>query len=671
MTKAVYLRLALRNLARGTQTWRPFLLAASLLTFALYAFCTMVFNPGLQSMPGGESFSVVLVLGLIVVGLFTAIFLLYANAFLIRRRKKELGLYGILGMEQRHVRRVIFHELALAYLFTIAAGLGLGTLLARLLFLVLRALMRNDAMPLSDTVNPSAMGIVALIMGVLFLVMFLFNALQVRLAKPIDLLRSDRQGEREPRARWLLAIIGLAAMLAGYWIAAQVNDPVSAIALFFLAVLLVILGTYLLFLAGSIAVLKLLKGCKRFYYHPKHFATVGGLLHRMKQNATGLASIAILCTMAMVTIGITGALYVGAQRMLDAMYLSDIEFEVSSEKQATAVLKAALAFEQEKGVTPENRHFYRIRQEFLCVRDDTITTVDRDEVDTIGYYDHVYASDIMLLDEYNALEGTSIVLGEKEAGWFGKASASTMAMGDETWHLQPLPKPSIPLSGNMGGYRQGVLVVKDLETIERIAKLYASSTQINYSSSLMLYMLRWDLPKNLPNRSEIADAYIIACRDAAKESSESFSYTNKPGAQEDWYAMYGSFLFVGVFCGLIFMMGTALIIYFKQVSEGYQDHDRYIIMQKVGMSQSAVRHTVRRQILLVFFLPLAVALCHVMGSLHMVTLMLSIFGLTDVPFIASCTVVSAAAVAGLYLLFYQKTASTYFKLVRFDDSGKA
>ena len=674
MTKALCFRLAMRNLRRGRQTWLPFLMASSLLTFALYSFSAMTFNPGLNSVFGAQTFMLVLNLGLIVVGLFTAIFLFYANAFLIRRRKKELGLYSILGMERRHVVRVLLHELAMAYGVTMVFGLGLGMLLSRLLFLTLRALMRLD-IPLTDGFNAQAAGTVALLIGGLFLLLFLFNALQVRTSKPVDLLHGAQQGEKEPKARWILAFLGLGCMAAGYYMAARVNNPVTAVALFFVAVLLVIVGTYLLFLTGSIALLKVMKRNKRFYYNPKHFATVGGMLYRMKQNAAGLASITILCTMAMVTIGTTGALYIGAERMLDEQYMADVAWGVGTEDRAAAVLKAARALEAETGMVPEARHVFRSRTEWMFFIGGECHSMNDARGDELEYYDRLVIATVMTQEDYNALQGTKLSLAADEIAWWGDQRQESLSLAGHTWRVTPMEEPKVRVKSGTG-YRSAVVVVPDEDTVAVLAHALLSKYGLaNDEEPLLSYTIAWNLTGTQEEKLAYAEKLEEAGRAAIKAVTDEnthwgYSFSNRISATVDWYAMYGSFLFVGVFLGLIFLMGTALIIYFKQVSEGYQDHDRYIIMQKVGMSQQEVKRTVHKQILLVFFLPLLVALCHVGGSLHMVTLMLNIFGLTDVPFIAACTVFSALLVALLYFLFYYRTAAAYFRLVRFDDGGK-
>ncbi len=674
MRSLLALRLAAQNLRRNYQTYGPFLLASSLLTFALYAFMLFPFNPGISQVAFANGFLIILNFGLIVIGIFTALFLFYANSFLIKRRKKELGMYGILGLERRHVIGVLFFELALSYLITMLIGLGLGMLLARLLFLILRALTRLD-IPLTGGVNPTALRLTALLMGGLFLLLFVYNALQVRLVKPIDMLHSQQQGEKEPQARWLLALLGFVCLIAGYVIALRVDNPINAVTLFFIAVLLVIAGTYLTFLTGSIALLKALKGRKRYYYTSKHFVSVSGMLYRMKQNAAGLASITILCTMAMVTIGTTAALYLGSTRMLNSSYPSDIYIRVQSEQEAAAVLNALTELEETTEAQPVNRHLFRKLSEVLLVRDgEMLSAAQRDEDLTWDYYNLLRSVSIMTQEEYNALQGTSVSLGDREIAWFGDETLSELTMLDQVWKVQQLSRPTVPLTdSNNVGYVNAVLVVRDWETAAAVSRTYSLNLEREapvVPRYVINYNLTGDQDARLAYGSQANQILTDTLYSLNPDGPISYSFSDKGDVSADWYSFYGSFLFVGVFLGLVFMTGMALIIYFKQISEGYQDHDRYIILQKVGMSQSEVRSAVRRQVLLVFFLPLTVALCHVAGSLKMIALMLQVFGLIDVPFISLCSLGAAVVVALVYLLFYRRTAKSYYKLVRFEGGEK-
>lgn len=678
MTRFLYLRLAAQNLRRNKQTYGPFLLASSLLTFALYSLAMLAFAPVLDPKFGATGdyvIRLVLTLGMWVVGTFTVIFMVYADGFLIRRRKKELGLYGVLGMERRHVMRVQAYELVMSFGLTLLIGLGLGMMLARLLFLGLRALTHLNGMAVSGAPSPVALCITCGIMGVIFLLLLIRHGVEVARTKPIDMLHAQQKSEKEPKARWLQAVLGVVMMVGGYVLAAMVDNPMTAIGVFFVAVLLVIFGTYEMFLTTSIALLKAMKMRKNFYYKPKHFVTVSGMLYRMKQNAMGLASIAILSTMAMVTLGTTSALYLGAERTLNAQYPMDAYFTVFNEQDAETVAQAVNAWTRENRVEVRDMQRYRDRQCVAYVFEDGTVDcqMDMDEQITSG---RLFVLDLMPQEEYNAYAGVSLTLAEDEIAVAGDQIGDTVTIGERTWRAVPMDAPALSPANNNTVYLNGSAVLV-FPTEEQFAQATLDTLGLREKAGVQIdYVLRWnwvggDTAHQIRWSDEVMDAARNALREASTDGKVHCSVGSRASASNNFYQLYGSLLFIGLFLGLVFLMGTLLIIYFKQLSEGYQDHDRYIILQKVGMSQREVRQTVRRQILLVFLAPLAVALCHVAGSLHMISLMLQVFGLLDVTFIALCAVGASVLVALSYLLFYRRTARTYYKLVRFTGASAA
>jgi putative ABC transport system permease protein len=658
VTKLLYFRLALGNLWKNRQTYLPFLMSSTLLTFAMYSFLMITLNPGLPKVHGGMQFMVILGFGAVVVGLFTAIFLFYANGFLIKRRKKEMGLYSILGMEKRHIARVLRHELSATWLLSMVLGLSLGVLLTRLLFLLIRLAIRIDV-PIVGAVSYPAMGIVAVLFAVLYLLLMLLNGFQVRSVSPIELLRGGQTGEREPKARWALAVVGVLFMGAGYYIAQAVHNPMAAIALFFVAVVLVIFGTYLTFLSGSIALLKLVKRNKRFFYKPRHFVTVSGMLYRMKQNAAGLASIAILCTMAMVTIGTTVAMYNGSERMLTTMYPSDMQVSTRSAVEQAQVVTQNDTLATQTGITLRDRYTFTGYETMFALEGETIVPPDAFKYENINEYGKL--NDVLALTDtmYARFTGAPLGLAPDEVGLSTTADTvpQTLRAGDQAYRVRKLgPMPVTPCMSRNSAINKSYLVVPDDAAAQAI--LAAAGEQAEGLAPV--FTVQWNVSGD---ESALAAYYakVAQQRDWAKTALRV-----KASLREEWYALHGGFLFVGIFLGFIFLMGTAMIIYFKQISEGYQDHDRFIILQQVGMGADEVRATVRRQILTVFFLPLLVAVCHVAGSLHMMVLMLQLFGLMDVPYIALNTFLAALGVTLLYGLFYNKTASAYYRMVKFN-----
>lgn len=678
MTGFLSLRLAVRNIRRNHQTYGPFLLATSLLTFALYAFLTMSYNRGLaQAEVGDVMFTYLLTLGSVVVTIFTYIFLFYANSFLIKRRKTEFGLYGVLGMERRHIVAVIFCEMFVMFLLTMVLGMGVGALLTRLLSLILRWLTKLDT-PLETIPSSTATIITAVLISFLFLILFIYNALQVRLAKPIDLLHARQQGEKEPKARWLFTLIGLAAMISGYVIAQRVDNPITALAYFFVAVLLVILGTYLLFMTGSISLLKTLRAKKSFYYKPKHFVNISGMMFRMKQNAAGLASIAILCTMAMVTFGATGALYLSIEKVLDDTYPTDIRLSTDSPEAFEAMLQGIDKANEETGLTIRKMDLYRYFHTSLVWEDSGFVNHLDSDIDTPDYYNRYYQTMMIPLEDFNAVEGTDLTLADNELGLYCSGFLDSVPLEDgftfsgRTWigrRIKSLPvRMSDGYTTSVGASNALILVVPDWDTMVTLAEAnpyfrYLERTDLRWCAA---YDLNANAAELIAYYPVMRNAVFGAIRESDADMDFSLGDSSKATQSKSVYSLFGTLLFIGVFLGLIFLMGTALIIYFKQISEGHQDRERYAILQKVGMDQKMVRRCVRQQVLLVFFLPLAVALIHVVGSLHLISLMLQAFQLSDAGFIKLCSIGSALIVAAVYLAFYGQTAHSYYKLVRLE-----
>ncbi|NLV59585.1 MAG: FtsX-like permease family protein [Clostridiales bacterium] len=659
MTKTLYLHLAWGNLRKNRGSYLPFLLACMLLIFTVYSFASIALNQGLTQLPGATAFAFMLILGLVVVSIFAAIFLFYANSFLIKRRKKELGLYAVLGMEKRHITKVLRWEMNLCYLASMFLGLGLGLLLNRLLYLLVGQIL-SVPLPLDTSPNLKALGGTALLFAGLYFLLKTYNSFQVRSVNPMALVHGSQVGEREPSSRWPFAVIGLVCLIGGYVLAQWVRDPMSAIALFFIAVILVIIGTYCLFMAGSLTILKLLKNNPRFFYKPKHFITVSSMLYRMKQNAAGLASIAILCTMAMVTVGTTVALYNGTEKIVNTSYPYDLAVYSSDASSMEEIREAAQSAAQESGMILHDLMTYESRQTTLGFQDGKL--IFPPHVSSMGLNEYANTFDACLLtqDTFAQLQGADFTLPKGSVGWWSQdfQAPAALEIGEIPTTLLPLPEPTFQVSMRILGSNNLVyLVLPDEAAIESLLQALGEDPE---GKPQRTYTLQMNLEGDLPEQEAFVE--LLESR-VQTESIERIKL--KASQRADIQSLYGGFLFVGIFLGFLFMMATALIIYFKQVSEGYQDHDRFIILQKVGMSHREVKATVHAQILIVFFLPLVVALCHVLGSLHMVTLMLKALSLSDAAYVALNTFLTAAGIAVLYTAVYLRTARTYYKMVRF------
>ena len=658
----LYLRLALSNLWKNRQTYLSFFLSTVCTIFVFYTFSMIAVNEGLKKLRGAQSMQVMMTLGAIVVGIFAFTFLFYANSFLIKRRKKELGLYAILGLEKKHIARILFHEMVALLILGLACGIGLGIAMSKLMFLLIQALMRIPT-PIVFSVNQLPILLTCVLFAAVFFLLLIYNRLQVHLSSPVSLMRGQQKGEKEPKTRWLLAVIGAGAMVGGYILANSVKNPMTALSIFFVAVLLVITGTYALFTAGSIAFLKILRRNKGYYYKPRNFISVSGMIYRMKQNAAGLAGICILSTMAIITIGTTVALYIGQGSMLRDQHPMDQTLAFWEETIDPAWAEQVIR-EKAKDHNITVSDFYSgVYEETAVYREgNLLRKAEMYDMKTSDRYENVWSLRLFPVSEYNRMTGSSYTLESGEALLFQSrdvpAADTIKAGGMELRIKENLTAFPIAKAGNKGLEPPMFLVVRDRETIAAINK----SIHGPDAETLLSTGFWW----NTDGEDEALLAYSQAVWDTVADKGDSFSLSSIDFVRRDWYAMYGGFLFLGVFLGLLFLMATTLIIYFKQVSEGYMDHNRFIILQQVGMSRDEVRATVSKQILMVFILPIVAAVIHTWGSLHMMTEMLSMFGLGDKLLIALSIFTTAGIFALLYGMVYAATARTYYKMVRMD-----
>lgn len=653
-----YPRLALTNLKNNRQTYYPYLLTCILCVMTFYTVLSISVNSSFESLPSAAWVQMVMIQGVFIISIFSAILIFYTNGFLIRRRKRELGLYNILGMEKRHVGRMMLFETLFTALFAIASGLLLGIVFSRVMFLILLRMLHLGS-SIAFQLSPAVLIVTAVLFAVIFLFTLLSNLRQVRLANPVELLHGGQVGEREPRTSWPTAIAGVLCLGGGYAIAVTVKSPAAAILLFFLAVMLVIAGTYALFTAGSIALLKTLRKNKKFYYRPKPFIAVSGLIYRMKQNAKGLASICILSTMVILTIATTLSLYAGQEGMLDREFGREVTVSARpsegglTKEEVDALVDETLA---EAGVTAIHRNTYRYTT-FKAQKQDGLLSPQQD----LGPAVPVLSLTVLPLEDYNRMAGQNRTLAPGQALVFTDGTpygSGTVTLGQDTWYvaeeLDSFPLAERTKAALFSSYTgECYIVLPTAEEVLTLSHLYGGNTG---------------------DQLRRACTFDLEGDDAAK-TSFSGSLQEKllplPGTsmnsvhlvREYWYSLYGGFFFLGVFLGALFMMATALIIYYKQLSEGFEDRGRFLILQQVGMSQKEVRSTIRSQILMVFFLPLAVALLHTAFAFPVMRTILTAFGLSDLVLFFLCTAGTALVFSLLYFATYSLTARTYYKLV--------
>ena len=644
--RSFFPRLALVNLVRNSRYYGPYLLSCGALAAMYYILRFLTWNEVIQTVRGAAYLQVMMSIGCFVVALFSTVLLLYANSFVMKRRQKELGLYNILGLEKRHIAHVMLWETAMCALVVIPGGIAAGILFSKLILLLLLKLVQIPVQ-FGFSVSVRGVGETAALLGGLFLLALLWNLLRLGRSRPIELLHSDSAGEREPKTKRLLAVLGLAALLGGYAIALTTRNPVNALMLFFVAVILVMLGTYCLFTAGSIALLKRLRANKGFYYQPRHFTAISGLLYRMKQNAVGLANICILACMVLVTVSGTLCLYLGAEKSLDGRYPDDILVTQTLKDDTDPAATLDLV---QRTVADAGRQMADLRYETSAsfharYSGNTLLT----DMSQSGLLTEIT---VLTAEEYSRLTGETVALGENQV----LAYADGDFQLPETFFYEYEEAP-IQVKARLDSFPAGDSAIV---TNEVMLGLVADGT-------LAEHLMNTDLARRtfrIHLNTDGADSEKLACAKAVLAVSDGrYGVASRQEMAEEFYAMYGGFLFLGIFLGLLFLMATVLIIYYKQVSEGYEDQRRYQIMQQVGMSRREVGASIRGQILLVFFLPLLTAGLHILAAFPMLCRILELFGLHEVGMFALCTAGTLAVFAAVYALVYGLTARTYERIV--------
>jgi len=662
MRKSVlYPKLAFQNIRRNKQFYLPFILTCVATCAMFYIMCFLTFNKGTQNMPGTEYLSFILSLGCIVIGLFSAIFLFYTNSFLMKRRQKEIGLYNILGMGKGNIAGILFLEALYVGIITLVFGLGLGVLLSKLTLLVLCKLV-GFAVPYGFELSISGLVYSSYLFCGIFLLMLVSNLVRIRLANPIELLRGSNVGEKEPKTKWFLAILGLLALGGGYWIAVVTESPLQALMLFFVAVVLVIIGTYLLFTASSIALLKRLKNRPNYYYTTKHFIPVSGMIYRMKQNAVGLANICILATMVLVMVSGTVCLYLGTEGSLTNMYPTEILVDVvqptgAARETLTAAIKNTVSDCGMEAASTSDLYFLS----FASTRNGTdfgsnFTKYVNPDANALIY--------IFSATEYERISGEKAVLGADEVLAYSEKPKvdDSFIMLNKTFKVTRWLESFPAIANKMSVTTESYIFIASDETFAEISGLLPDVPPEWYYG----FDVGGTSEQQLACRDAVAAAIgtVLVSADGSNLGSyQSASTLCRSDAASSFYSMYGGFLFLGLFLGLVFLIATVLIIYYKQLSEGYDDKDRFEIMQKVGLSRPEIKKAIRSQVLVVFFLPLGMAGVHIGFAFKMITRLLLIFNLTNITLFAACTLGTIAVFALMYGVVYLLTAKVYYKIV--------
>ena len=655
-------KLAVSNLIKNRKLYYPFALAVLLAVTITYLFYSLSLNPNIGKIRGGETISMTLALGMVVVTIASGIIVLYANSFVMKNRSKELGIYGMLGLEKRHLISMVFKELLIFGSLTLTAGLGLGALFDKLIFALLLKLMKMKV-ELVSTFQPIVFILVLIVFGAIFLGLIFINAFRIARMNALQLSREKASGEKKGRFLGLQTILGLISLGAGYYLAVTVENPLSAVLIFFVAVLLVILGTYLLFNAGITVFLQILKKNKRYYYQPNNMISVSNLIFRMKKNAVGLATIAILSTMVLVTMSAATSIFKGSETFKKVMNPHD--FGITGQNvEKEDINKLLDQYASDKGLTVTKKEVLTYSNFGVANQEGTKLTIfekgqNRVQPKTI----------FMVFDQkdYENMTGQKLALSGKEVGLFTKnkelQGQKELTLNDQTYTIKEEIKKDfilehVPNQYNILTSDYNYLVVPDLK---------AFLDQYPNSSIFNQYYGGMNVTASEEEQLKIADNYSKFVNNFNRELSKEGSYvygSNLADSSAQMSALFGGVFFIGIFLSIIFMVGTVLVIYYKQISEGYEDRERFIILQKVGLDQKQIKQTINKQVLTVFFLPLLFAFLHLAFVYHMLSLILKVIGVLDATMMLTVTLSICAIFLIVYVSIFMITSRSYRKIVQ-------
>lgn len=670
MHKGIFSRLAKQNIRNNKSTYIPYMVTCIFCIAMIYMMEFLRDCPTLdQAVRQADEVRMIVFTGEIVVEIFCIIFLIYSNSFLMKRRQKEIGLYNILGLERNHIGIVMFLETIITSIGSLAGGIAAGIIGSKLALLLLLKLLHIPSV-LGFYISVKGIFTCLFMFGIVFLMILFLNLAKIHLSRPVELLRGNNTGEKEPAAKWLMALIGFICLGAGYYLAVTTESPIKAITIFLLAVILVMAGTYLLFTAGSIVILKFLRRRKSFYYRTGNFISISGMLYRMKQNAIGLASICILSTGVLLMISMTVSIYFGMNDIMLNRYPYDVDMSVTSiseEECQTAIEAFEKAIADNK--VPVEKSVEEIYLDIVCSKNGDQILIK--PTNTIRNSDSVLVLSLLDQAEYERLTGISANLNDGEIfAWYPSAVQKDSVTVDEKEFTVKKWMDKNPLTcGEDAVSDNAVLVVTDEDFKkfdEMRTEMYKGVSSAPAGEDLTLH-LGLDITGSETEKIEFGTPVMETVKDLKKSGGLSENAWIISGIRqqeyESYYADNGSLLFIGIFLGSLFLMGTAMIIYYKQISEGYEDQKRFEIMQKVGLSRREVRSSVRRQILMVFFLPLLMAMLHITMAFPMIRRLLLLFGMTNTKLFIGCTAGTVLIFAVVYGLIYLMTARSYYHIV--------
>lgn len=672
MKKGIYSRLALTGIKKNKKLYIPYILTCIGMVMMFYIITFLSSSDMMMNYPGGETMRGILGFGVYVIGFFAVIFLFYTNSFLVRRRKKEFGLYNILGMGKRNIARVMLWETLFIGAFSIVLGMALGVLFSKLAELVMVNIMSMDV-TFGVTIDYKAIYYTVVLFAVIFFLILLNSLRQVHLSNPIALLHSENAGEKPPKANWFFAVLGVLILGCAYYLAVTIKDPVTTLAAFFFAVIMVIIATYLIFISGSVAFCKILQKKKNYYYKTNHFVSVSSMSYRMKRNGAGLASICILCTMVLVMISSTVCLYLGKEDSLRERYPRNINVTMTSQiysdlisQDANSIAKMSIETAENMGYKPVNAIDYTMLSFVSYIRDGEIVFDDGENGFNYVTSD-LWQIFIVSLDDYNRLTGSQENLNEDEVMIY---TSKDMDYNYDVLKIkgqEPLNIKKVVTDFENNGVDTMQIIpalyifVPDLELQTEMISEQSENTIGNINR-----FVGYDLDATDQQQTDVFNEIYDWLRTSQVNSADSSMYVYVEGVANEkfeFFGLYGGLFFLGIILGIVFIFAAVLIMYYKQVSEGYEDQSRFEIMQKVGMTKREIKKSINSQMLTVFFMPLIASGVHLAFAFPMIYKMLILFGLVNKVFLIMVTVGCFLLFALLYMLVYKITSRAYYSIV--------
>lgn len=673
MKRGLYFRLAATGMSKNKKFYFPYIFTCFCMVMMYYIIQFLRISDDFRTMRGGESMQMILEMGTPVIAVFSWILLYYTNSFLIRRRQKEFGLYHILGMGKRELVKILIWENLMTAVISIAGGLLGGILFSKLAELAAVRIVGNH-LGYKMTIEPKAIYYTVSLFMAIFAVILLRMLIFIFRTKPVDMLKSETAGEKPPKANWILAIVGLIILAGAYWIAVSIEEPMEAMLWFMVAVLMVIVATYLLFIAGSVAFCRLMQKKKNYYYKTRHFVSISSMVYRMKRNGAGLASICILSTMVLVMVSSTVCLYASIEGNLAKGYPQQFSVEMASgssleDKDREEKLKETVGqtINENKIKLKETKEYHILST--ACVKTDEGIKFEHENIKSLDSLKMLY---ILTVADYNRLTGENLSLEKNELYVYLPDEAyekdTFQVEGCGNWKNKGTPDNQFICGDDVETLNSGVyLIVPDEAVMDQFEAAQRAVYGENASSEKLCYAFDTDLSEEgqVSLVSELQNN--ISTLQLQDEQFPMVNVNARAVSKSDYYALYGGLFFLGILLGSVFIFGMILIIYYKQITEGYEDQGRFSILMKVGMTRKEVRQSINSQVMTVFFLPLAMAGMHTAFSFPIIRKILKMFAMNDEKLLILVMICCYLAFAVFYAAVYLLTSREYYKIVSRDE----